>query len=89
MIFAKIFLTQEQADSGLGEYMTIHITPEPACSYVSFESNIPAVSYLDIVQRVLDTFRPGKFILTIFATKVSPRASRPWRAELYDKSVSL
>ena len=66
--------------------MTIHITPEPACSYVSFESNIPAVSYLDIVQRVLDTFRPGKFILTIFATKVSPRA---WRAELYCRSFSL
>ena len=35
---------QECDDSGLGEYMTIHITPEPQCSYVSFESNIPARS---------------------------------------------
>lgn len=75
-------LLNEQADSGLGEYMTIHITPEPACSYVSFESNIPAVSYLDIVQRVLDTFRPGKFILTIFATKTSKAA--PCHSELKD-----
>ena len=33
---------KEQDDCGLGEYMTIHITPEPQCSYVSFESNIPA-----------------------------------------------
>merc|ERR1711936_1434414 len=67
-------LQNEHEDSGLGEYMTIHITPEPQCSYVSFESNIPASSYLDIVQRVLNTFRPGKFILTIFATKTSKAA---------------
>jgi len=67
-------LQNEQEDCGLGEYMTIHITPEPQCSYVSFESNIPASSYLDIVQRVLNTFKPGKFILTIFATKTSKAA---------------
>jgi len=29
-----------------GQYMTIHITPEPEFSYVSFESNIPMTSYL-------------------------------------------
>ena len=51
--------------------MTIHITPEPEFSYVSFESNIPLASYLDVIQRVLDTFLPGKFILTIFANRVS------------------
>ena len=38
--------------------------------FFSFESNIPASSYLDIVQRVLNTFKPGKFILTIFANRV-------------------
>ena len=54
-----------------GEYMTIHITPEPEFSYVSFESNIPLTSYLGVIQRVLDTFLPGKFILTIFANRVS------------------
>ena len=51
--------------------MTIHITPEPEYSYVSFESNIPLASYLGVLKRVLDTFQPGKFILTIFANRVS------------------
>ena len=50
--------------------MTIHITPEPDFSYVSFESNIPLASYSDMIQRVLDTFLPGKFVLTIFANRV-------------------
>lgn len=54
-----------------GEYMTIHITPEDEFSYVSFESNIPQSSYLDVIARVLDTFRPGKFIVTAFANKAS------------------
>jgi len=67
-------LQNEHEDSGLGEYMTIHITPEPECSYVSFESNIPASSYLEIVLSVLNTFKPGKFTLTIFATKTSKAA---------------
>lgn len=62
---------QDSNDYGLGEYMTIHITPEPEFSYVSFESNIPLTSYVDVIQRVLDIFLPGKFILTIFANRVS------------------
>uniref|UniRef100_U5EYZ7 S-adenosylmethionine decarboxylase proenzyme n=1 Tax=Corethrella appendiculata TaxID=1370023 RepID=U5EYZ7_9DIPT len=55
-----------------GCYMTIHITPEPDFSYVSFESNIAASSYCDLIQRVIDTFKPGKFIVTVFANKTSP-----------------
>ncbi|XP_057374410.1 S-adenosylmethionine decarboxylase proenzyme-like isoform X1 [Daphnia carinata] len=54
-----------------GEYMTIHITPEAKFSYVSFESNIPQSSYMDVITRVLETFRPGKFIVTSFANKAS------------------
>lgn len=54
-----------------GEYMTIHITPEKEFSYVSFESNIQQSSYLDVIARVLETFRPGKFIVTSFANKAS------------------
>jgi S-adenosylmethionine decarboxylase len=50
--------------------MTIHITPEPDFSYVSFESNVPQASYKDVISRVLETFQPGKFVLTVFANKV-------------------
>jgi len=67
-------LRNESNDYGLGEYMTIHITPEPEFSYVSFESNIPLTSYLGVIQRVLETFMPGKFILTIFANRTSMAA---------------
>lgn len=50
--------------------MTIHITPEPEFSYVSFETNAPQASYKEIIMRVVKTFRPGKFVLTVFANKV-------------------
>ena len=58
----------------MGEYATVHITPESQYSYASFESNMPASSYLEIVTNILHTFNPGKFILTIFATKTSVAA---------------
>lgn len=51
--------------------MTIHITPERSCSYVSFESNVPVSSYDEVISRVLRAFRPAKFVLTVFATPVS------------------
>lgn len=54
-----------------GCYMTIHITPEPDFSYVSFESNVASSSYGDLIARVIDTFQPGKFIVTVFANKTS------------------
>lgn len=53
--------------------MTIHITPEPGFSYVSFESNIAASSYEDLIARVTNTFKPGKFVVTVFASKVNKR----------------
>lgn len=55
-----------------GCYMTIHITPEPEFSYVSFETNIPVNCYRDIITKVLDTFLPGKFTITVFANQDSP-----------------
>lgn len=58
--------------------MTIHITPEPDFSYVSFESNVASSSYGDLIARVIDTFQPGKFIVTVFANKVS------WYAEQWE-----
>lgn len=53
-----------------GCYMTIHITPEPEFSYVSFETNAPSSSYKEVIQKVLDTFRPSKFLITVFANQV-------------------
>jgi len=54
-----------------GYYFTIHITPEPNCSYVSFETNAPDNDYPDLIKRVLDIFKPGQFILTFFANESS------------------
>lgn len=48
-------------------YFTIHITPEPHCSYVSFETNAPKDSYTGLINQVLEVFRPNKFTVTLFA----------------------
>ncbi|KYN37915.1 S-adenosylmethionine decarboxylase proenzyme [Trachymyrmex septentrionalis] len=60
-----------------GSYMTIHITPEPEFSYVSFECNVSETSYDEIIRRVLNTFKPDKFVVTIFANKQSAAANCP------------
>ncbi|CAF3295860.1 unnamed protein product [Rotaria socialis] len=49
-----------------GHYFTIHITPEPDFSYVSFETNVSYNQYQDIVRKILKMFNPGKFTTTIF-----------------------
>lgn len=51
--------------------MTIHITPEKDFSYVSFETNVPEASYTKIIDRVINIFRPGKAVITVFANKVT------------------
>jgi len=47
-------------------YSTIHITPEPQCSYASFETNTSLKNYSAVVRNVLNTFRPKRFVLTFF-----------------------
>ncbi|KAG7260630.1 hypothetical protein CRUP_036989, partial [Coryphaenoides rupestris] len=54
-----------------GTYWTIHITPEPEFSYVSFETNLSQTSYDDLVQKVVDVFKPGKFVTTLFVNQTS------------------
>lgn len=61
--------------------MTIHITPEPEFSYVSFESNVPQASYKEVISRVLETFQPGKFVITVFANKASAASGSPKELE--------
>jgi len=42
-------------------YFTIHVTPEPHCSFVSFETNVSCSDYNDMINKVLSVFRPTRF----------------------------
>ncbi|CAG9536003.1 unnamed protein product [Cercopithifilaria johnstoni] len=52
-------------------YITIHVTPEPDFSYVSFETNQNALNLSEQMLKVLEIFRPNKFLLTIFSNELS------------------
>jgi len=52
-------------------YFTIHITPEPECSFVSFETNYNTPSFTELVNLVTRTFRPGSFCLSLFVDEES------------------
>ena len=52
-------------------YFTIHITPEPECSFVSFETNYNTPSFTALVNLVTSTFRPGSFCLSLFVDEES------------------
>jgi len=47
-------------------YFTIHVTPQPKCSYASFETNIQC-DYASLIKRVIAIFKPKKFTGTLFA----------------------
>lgn len=61
-----------QPDMGT-HYFTVHVTPEPHCSYASFETNVPhsqnGQTTAGIVQQVVDIFKPGRFSVTLFEAK--------------------
>ncbi|CAG8487302.1 7457_t:CDS:2, partial [Paraglomus occultum] len=65
------------ANGLLGDcYFTIHVTPEPSCSYASFETNIPYSSHgsmSNLISNVIDVFRPGKFSVTLFVSVTDGR----------------
>ncbi|KAG2183340.1 hypothetical protein INT43_006345 [Umbelopsis isabellina] len=59
-----------------GAYFTIHVTPEPECSYASFETNIPCeISHKSpeplkaLIRQVLNVFQPGNFTVTLFSSQ--------------------
>lgn len=52
-----------------GYYFNMHITPEAHCSYVSFETDAPEKSYVDLIRKILDLFKPEQFIITFFANE--------------------
>ena len=48
-------------------YSTIHITPESGSSYASFETNQKVGSYKALINNVIRTFRPKRFVITLMA----------------------
>lgn len=56
-------------------YFTVHVTPEPICSYASFETNVPCGQSgrdtQEIVQHAVDIFKPGRFSVTLFEAKTN------------------
>jgi len=55
-----------------GYYYTIHVTPQPVCSFVSFETNAPQTSYKALVQDVIKVFKPESFTVMLFSETSSP-----------------
>ena len=60
-------------DNSATHYFTVHVTPEPQCSYASFETNVPmrqsGRETADLVEQVVKIFRPGRFSVTFFEAK--------------------
>ena len=56
-------------------YFTVHVTPEPICSFASFETNVPARQTgretTDVINQVVNIFKPGRFSVTLFEAKPS------------------
>ncbi|KAI0024488.1 S-adenosylmethionine decarboxylase [Xylariomycetidae sp. FL0641] len=62
-------------DTRSTHYFTVHVTPEPICSFASFETNVPGGQNgretCDIVEHVVDIFKPGRFSVTLFEAKTA------------------
>ena len=58
-------------------YFTVHVTPEPHCSYASFESNVPSRQTgretAEVIEQVVNIFKPARFSVTLFETKPSTK----------------
>lgn len=72
--------TEEGAATGTGHYWTVHVTPEPQCSFASFETNVPSGqtgrTTTEIIEQVVRIFKPGRFSVTLFEAK--GHASNPY-----------
>ena len=60
-------------DSKAAHYFTVHVTPEPNCSFASFETNVPGGQKgretTDVIEQVVNIFKPGRFSVTLFEAK--------------------
>jgi S-adenosylmethionine decarboxylase len=56
-------------------YFTVHVTPEPQCSYASFETNVPGRQRgretVEVIEHVVNIFKPGRFSVTLFEAKAN------------------
>lgn len=62
-IFAPVGYSLNGIDSK--NYVTIHVTPNPGSSYVSFETNIAEASGMELAEKVVSIFRPQRFSLVL------------------------
>lgn len=73
VIPARVEDGHPRAKNDSHHYFTVHVTPEPQCSYASFETNVPAHQSgretADIVEQVVTIFKPGRFSVTLFEAK--------------------
>ncbi|KAL9050513.1 MAG: hypothetical protein Q9162_006578 [Coniocarpon cinnabarinum] len=71
-------------------YFTVHVTPEPQCSYASFETNVPSNQSgrqtAEIVEQVVNIFKPGRFSVTLFEAKPE-REVRPAERKVQQMDV--
>ena len=67
--------TDERGSLISTHYFTVHVTPEPHCSYASFETNVPADQCdgdtSEIVKQIINIFKPGRFSVTLFEAKTT------------------
>jgi S-adenosylmethionine decarboxylase len=56
-------------------YFTVHVTPEPQCSYASFETNVPGRQTgretHEVIEHVVNIFKPGRFSVTLFEARAN------------------
>ncbi len=61
-------------------YYTIHVTPQPECSYASFETNCRYEDYDAVVSKLIAVFRPGRFIVNITSQVMKKKKKKMLRA---------
>ncbi|KAK0636017.1 S-adenosylmethionine decarboxylase proenzyme-like protein [Bombardia bombarda] len=65
--------TADDSHTKAAHYFTVHVTPEPNCSFASFETNVPGGQRgretADVIEHVVGIFRPGRFSVTLFEAK--------------------